>query len=86
MGMIAGLFNRGGMFRLMKDSSKCNHCGVCADVCPMDIDVVRSEMTDRNVSSFDCVLCLKCVEKCPRDGCLSLEHADGRIVESRYQV
>jgi len=85
MGMIAGLFNRGGMFRLAKDPDKCNQCGVCADVCPMDIDLVRSEMTDENVSSFDCVLCLKCVEKCPRDTCLSLEHAGATVAESHYE-
>jgi len=85
MGMIAGLFNRGGMFRLAKDAGKCNQCGVCADVCPMDIDMVRSEMTDENVSSFDCVLCLKCVEKCPRDECLSIEHAGAKVAESQYQ-
>ena len=86
MGMISGLFNRGGALTLAKDPQKCNQCGVCADVCPMDIDLVRAEMQDRNVSSFECVLCLKCVEKCPRDGCLSLEHAGVKVVESRFET
>ena len=85
MGMISGLFNRGGMFTLRKNASKCNGCGVCAEVCPMDIDLVRSEMKDENVSSFDCVLCLKCVDKCPRDGCLSLEHNGIKVVESKWE-
>lgn len=84
MGMISGLFNRGGITTLTKDAQKCNRCGTCAEVCPMDIDLVRSEMQDPNVSSFDCVLCLKCVEKCPRDGCLSLMHAGARATESRF--
>lgn len=86
MGMISGLFNRGGMVRLVKDASKCNRCGVCAEVCPMDIDLVRFEMNNNDVSSFDCVLCLKCVAKCPRDGCLQLEHAGKKVVESRFPL
>ena len=84
MGMISGIFNRGGLTRLTKDAQKCNECGVCADVCPMDIDVVRAEMTNPDVSSYDCVLCLKCVEKCPRDDCLSFEHAGLTAARSRY--
>jgi ferredoxin len=84
MGMISGIFNRGGFVKLRKDPLKCNSCGVCAEVCPMDIDLVRSEMVGTDVSSFDCVLCLKCVEKCPRDGCLGLEHAGVTVTESRF--
>jgi ferredoxin-type protein NapH len=86
MGMISGLFNRGGMMTLRKDPGKCNRCGVCAEVCPMDIDVVRSEMQRTDVTCYDCVLCLKCVEKCPRDGCLSLEHAGVKITESHFEA
>lgn len=86
MGMISGVFNRGGMTRLCKDAEKCNGCGVCAEVCPMDIDLVRAEMENRDVSSFDCVLCLKCVEKCPRDGCLSLEHMGAKVTESHCET
>ena len=85
MGMISGIFNRGGMFRLRKDAGKCNRCGVCAEVCPMHIDRVRAEMEQPDVSSYDCVLCLKCIEKCPRNGCLSLEHGGVKVVESRFE-
>jgi len=84
MGMISGVFNRGGLMTLRKDPQKCNRCGVCAEVCPMDIDLVRSEMQKTDVTCYDCVLCLKCVEKCPRDGCLSLEHAGVKVTESRF--
>ncbi|MFH1605120.1 MAG: 4Fe-4S binding protein, partial [Pseudomonadota bacterium] len=86
MGMTSGLFNRGGMFRLRKDALKCNRCGMCAEVCPMDIDSVRAEMEHADVSSFDCVLCLRCVEICPRDGCLALEHGGVRLTESRFNA
>ena len=85
MGMLSGIFNRGGALALTKDAQKCNQCGICADVCPMDIDLVRSEMKERHVGSYDCVLCLKCVESCPRDGCLSLEHAGVKVTESHFE-
>lgn len=84
MGMISGLFNRGGMFRLTKNTQKCNQCGICADACPMDIDLVRAEMEHADVSTFDCVLCLKCVDICPRDGCLTVEHGGIKLTESRF--
>jgi Fe-S-cluster-containing hydrogenase component 2 len=58
---------------------------VCSEVCPADVDLLRAEIHDSNVSSYDCILCLKCVEMCPRDGCLSLEHAGTVVLESRFR-
>ena len=85
MGLLAGVFNRGGMFRLVKDSVRCNQCGICTEVCPMDIDRVRAETTDRDVTGADCVLCLKCLEKCPRDKCLALEHGAVAVTSSAFR-
>jgi ferredoxin-type protein NapH len=82
MGMIGGIFNRGGLLALKKDVRKCNGCGVCNEVCPMDIHFVQEEMEKEDVSTFDCVYCLKCVDKCPQDKCLHLEFAGKKIVES----
>jgi ferredoxin len=84
MGIVSGVFNRGGMVRLTKDAVRCNQCGTCADVCPMDIDRVRADMEHTDVTSYHCILCLKCVEKCPRDRCLGVEHAGVKVMESRY--
>jgi NAD-dependent dihydropyrimidine dehydrogenase PreA subunit len=83
MGMVGGLFNRGGLITLKKDSQKCNGCGVCNEVCPMDIHNVQQEMEKEDVSSFDCVYCLRCVDHCPQDKCLQLEFAGQRIIESQ---
>jgi polyferredoxin len=83
MGMIGGIFNRGGLLALKKDVRKCNGCGVCNEVCPMDIHFVQEEMEKEDVSSFDCVYCLKCVDKCPQDRCLHLEFVGKKIVESK---
>ncbi|HOK04913.1 MAG TPA: 4Fe-4S binding protein [Victivallales bacterium] len=84
MGMISGIFNRGGLAELKKEPIKCNSCGVCYEVCPMQIDTVRAEMKNTNVSSYDCILCLKCVEKCPQNKCLHFEFAGKKVVESKF--
>ncbi len=85
MGMIGGIFNRGGLLALKKDAQKCNGCSVCREVCPMDIHLVQEEMHRNNVSSFDCIYCLKCVDKCPQEKCLSLEFAGKTIVRSKFK-
>ena len=101
MGMTGGLFNKGALLSLKKDVRKCNNCGVCSEVCPMDIQSVRDagiyredpvqtkprlEVTSRDVSSFDCIYCMKCVHHCPQDQCLSVEFAGKKISESKFTV
>jgi NAD-dependent dihydropyrimidine dehydrogenase PreA subunit len=86
MGMVSGLFNRGGLFKLRKDAAKCNRCGVCAEVCPMSLEHIPGEMKDTDVGRYGCVLCLRCVEKCPRNGCLALEHNGSTVVESKFKA
>ena len=81
MGMLGGLFNRGGLLALKKTARRCNGCGVCREVCPMDIPRVAAEMKAEDVSDFDCLYCLACVDHCPRPDCLRLEFA-GRTVSS----
>jgi len=84
MGMVGGIFNRGGLLKLKKDVRKCNGCGVCNEVCPMDIHSVQEEMEKENVSCFECIYCLKCLDKCPQDGCLSLEFAGHKVAETDF--
>jgi ferredoxin-type protein NapH len=84
MGMIGGIFNRGGFFALKKDVIKCNKCGVCNEVCPMDIQLVAEEMEKEDVSSFECIYCMKCVDNCPQDKCLRVEFAGHKVCESAF--
>ncbi len=86
MGIIGGIFNRGGLFALKKEVRKCNGCGVCNEVCPMNIHSVAEEMEKENVSTFECIYCMKCVEKCPQDGCLRVEFAGRTIAESKFTL
>ncbi|OGV50855.1 MAG: hypothetical protein A2X49_05425 [Lentisphaerae bacterium GWF2_52_8] len=84
MGMAGGIFNKGALLSLKKNPGLCNGCGACNEVCPMDIHSVQQEMEKTDVSCFDCVYCLKCVDKCPQDGCLSLDFAGRTISSSNY--
>ncbi|MEW6535064.1 MAG: 4Fe-4S binding protein [Candidatus Auribacterota bacterium] len=85
MGIFGGLFNKGGMILLRKEPLKCNGCGACNEVCPMDIHYVEQEMSANDVTTFDCIYCMKCVSACPQDKCLSLEFAGKTILQSDLQ-
>jgi len=84
MGLIGGLFNRGGLAALRKTPVRCNGCGVCRDVCPMNIPGVAAEMVRTEVSAFDCLYCLECVARCPQKDCLHLDFAGHTVVSSDW--
>jgi len=84
MGMIGGIFNRGGLLALRKTTQRCNSCGICREVCPMNISSVAAEQGRDEVSSFDCLYCLECVARCPRKDCLRLEFAGHTVVRSDW--
>jgi len=69
---------------LKKEVRKCNGCGVCNEVCPMNIHSVAEEMEKEDVSTFECIYCMKCVEKCPQDECLRVEFAGKKVAESKF--
>ncbi len=85
MGMAGGIFNKGAFLALKKNALKCNGCGICNEVCPMDIHIVQEDMERADVSCFDCIYCLKCVDNCPQNACLSLEFAGKTVVESNLE-
>lgn len=46
------------------DMEKCNGCGSCVQVCPMDAIKVEN---DKAVVGDECVECGACVGECPRE-------------------
>ena len=86
IGTFSSFFNRGGGVALLKDQARCNRCGVCADGCPVASTHVHDERKHVNVSHADCILCLRCVELCPRDGCLTATLFGRSIATSSFKA
>lgn len=62
IGAIYSVFNRFSLVRMSVDPIKCGEkkCGVCRDVCPMDINIYD------NPNAKNCIRCLECKYKCPK--------------------
>lgn len=59
LGAIWSLFNPVSLYRMEVDPHRCTRCGICRDVCPVDIDIYRTP------NSPECVRCLECRRACP---------------------
>jgi len=81
IGLVTSWFNRGALLELRKDPQRCNGCGACADACPMGSTHVR-EGRGEHINHADCIFCLRCVEQCPREECLSLRFLNMPLVAS----
>ena len=54
-------------FSLMKiggEAAKCNSCGACVKMCPMDIRVPEYILNNERVLSTECSLCQTCITVC----------------------
>jgi len=83
VGALLSYFNRGGLLALNKRAERCTFCGACERVCPMDIERVYREREKQLVTDTRCMLCLRCVEECPEEGCLDVRWAGIGITRSK---
>jgi polyferredoxin len=65
VGIIMGILGKHSLFGIGRNISKCNHCGLCEDVCPMGVRIL--EHPPEKVRSEQCINCLDCVAVCPED-------------------
>ncbi len=70
MGLVIGLCRKISFIKLKKDCQACTRCGICYNVCPLDIEEIYTERKRTNVTFQDCTLCMKCIENCPEDNAL----------------
>jgi ferredoxin-type protein NapH len=88
LGGLIALFNRFPPFkwisgvRLEKTEEKCTKCGVCKRTCPTQVTEVY-EKKGGDVTTSQCILCLRCVEMCPEENCLKFKVAGKTAVKSR---
>ncbi|MCW4011260.1 MAG: 4Fe-4S binding protein [Candidatus Bathyarchaeota archaeon] len=77
---------RGGkwmpVLHLEKDGEKCTKCGICKRVCTVQVTEVY-EKKEGKIDTSMCMLCLRCVEMCPYEGCLKVKFAGKTLAESR---
>jgi ferredoxin-type protein NapH len=67
---------------LSKSEEKCTKCGICKRVCPVQVAEVY-EQKGGDISTSMCLLCTRCVEMCPYDGCLKVNLGDKTVFQSR---
>lgn len=65
--VILGLTSRLSILKMTADGGRCNSCGACSQVCPMDIDVARFAVLGQRVRSGQCILCQRCAHACPTE-------------------
>jgi len=65
IGALLKIFNRTGIGRVRLVNEKCNGCGKCSRVCEMQVDVLGNLRDHGQVTSSDCIRCLKCTDGCP---------------------
>lgn len=53
------------------DMEKCDHCGDCSDVCPMEVLVLKDGKITIN-DPDECSYCETCVDICPNE-CITIE-------------
>ena len=88
LGGLIALFSRFGPFKrlslikLTKVEEKCTKCGICKRVCPTQVTEVYDKKGE-DVTASDCILCFRCVEMCPYEGCLKVEVAGKSIYKSK---
>jgi predicted NodU family carbamoyl transferase/ferredoxin len=61
---VAASADAGGM-RIRIDPQRCNHCGVCAQMCPEEY--LRPDGTPATDDVTACTRCYDCVDACPMD-------------------
>ena len=74
MGAFLGLFNKLGLYRVVRSADACIDCGACDKVCPVNIDV---STVPSAVSDSECLACGECVAACPKSAALKVESRRG---------
>ncbi len=56
--------SRFAILKIAGDAEKCNDCGACVKICPMDIRITDYIKNGPRVLSTECILCSECINVC----------------------
>ena len=59
LGAMYALLNPVSLYSMRVDHDRCDECGTCREVCPVDINIYD------NANSPECIRCLECKKECP---------------------
>ena len=58
--------SRFALIKIAGAAEKCNDCGACNKMCPMDIRISEYVLNKQRVLSTECILCFECVNVCAK--------------------
>ena len=61
------LTSRFALLKISGNAEKCNNCGACVKMCPMDVRIPEYILNGKRVLSTECSLCQTCITVCARD-------------------
>jgi ferredoxin len=67
------------LLKIAGKADKCNDCGACNKMCPMDIQVSKYVLSNQRVLSTECIFCFECVNVCTK-GALDTTFAVDRVI------
>ena len=82
LGLILSWYRKISFFKLEKNDVACTRCQICYNVCPSEITEVFRSQGKADVTTSECMLCLKCVENCPEEGALKATYLGKTIYRS----
>lgn len=62
MGSLNAIFSSKSVLGIYRSVGKCDECGLCNKICPVQIDVVNAKIG--RIDSKECIMCLECVAAC----------------------